>query len=90
MSTATFTQGSVAQYATSATLTVSSLLTQAGYSDPDGKGLAQGIAIVATAGTAYVSCGRFEALSVVAAVPVGLLAALVITVLVLVYQAMTI
>jgi 1,4-dihydroxy-2-naphthoate octaprenyltransferase len=30
--------------------------------------------LVATAGTAYVSCGRFEALAVVAAVPVGLLA----------------
>jgi hypothetical protein len=36
---------SVAQYATTAAITVSSLLTKAGYSDPNGKGLPQGIAV---------------------------------------------
>jgi trimeric autotransporter adhesin len=48
----TLTATAITEGAISAAVPVSSLLTQAGYSDPDGKGLPQGIAIVAVAGTA--------------------------------------
>jgi hypothetical protein len=48
LSPALLSEWSVVQYATSAAATVASLLAKAGYADPDGKGLPQGIAVVGT------------------------------------------
>ena len=58
MSAASVTEPAVAVNATSAAITIANVLSQAGYADPDGRNLPQGIAIVGAAST--VGLGQYR------------------------------